>query len=73
MLRYLILAAALGGAADSGQFLVARRHVFQGRRRRGAGTAAGLGLWSALALSALLDRVLGGRFWRWLPACKERP
>jgi hypothetical protein len=54
-MRYLTLSAALGGAADAGQFLVARRHLFRENRRRAAGTAVGVALWSGLALSAALD------------------
>ena len=54
-MRYLTLGAALGGAADAAQFLVARRHLFRENRRRAAGTAAGVALWSALAVSAALD------------------
>lgn len=59
--RFLTLAAALAGAADIGQFLLARRHLFQENRRRASGTAAGLALWLALALSAAQERHGGPR------------
>ncbi len=59
--RYLTLAAALGGAADAGEFLVARRHLFHESPRRAAGTVAGVALWSGLALSVVLDRRVGRR------------
>jgi hypothetical protein len=61
MVRYLALAAALAGVADTGQFLVARRHLFRENRRRAGGTAAGVVLWSGLALSLLMDRRIGRR------------
>jgi hypothetical protein len=48
--------SALAGAADSGQFLVARRHLFRENRGRAGGIVAGAALWSSLALSAALDR-----------------
>jgi hypothetical protein len=60
-MRYLTLAAALCGAADAGQFLVARRHLFRENRRRAVGTAAGVALWSGLGLSAALDERSGRR------------
>ena len=60
-MRYLTLLAAIGGAADTGQFLLGRRHLFRENRGRAGGTAAGLGLWSALAVSAALDRRVGRR------------
>jgi hypothetical protein len=61
MMRYLTLAAALAGASDTGQFLVGRRHLLRENRRRASGTAAGLALWSGLALSVLMDRRTGRR------------
>ena len=61
MTRYLTVLAAVGGMADTGQFLLGRRHLFRENLRRAGGTAAGLGLWSALALSAGLDRRVGRR------------
>ena len=62
--RYLTLGAALAGAADTGQFLVARRHLFRENRRRAGGTLAGVALWSALALSAARERRVRRRWLR---------
>jgi hypothetical protein len=61
MIRYLTLAFAIAGAADTGQFLVARRHLFKENRRRAGGTAAGVLLWSGLGLSVLMDQRVGRR------------
>jgi hypothetical protein len=61
VIRYLTLAAAVGGMGDTGQFLLARRHLFRENRRRASGTAMGVAMWSALALSAALDRRTGRR------------
>ena len=59
--RYLTLLAAVGGTADTAEFLLGRRHLFRENIGRASGTAAGLGLWSALALSAAIDRSTGRR------------
>ena len=60
-MRYLTLLAAIGGMTDTGLFLLGRRHLFRENLGRAGGTAAGLGLWSALAASAALDRSAGRR------------
>lgn len=60
-MRFLTVAAAAAGAADTALFLARRRHLFTDNPGRATGSVVGVALWSALAASAALDRTPGRR------------
>jgi hypothetical protein len=60
MMRRVLLAVSIAGAADTAAFIVTRLQALRANHGRGAGSLLGLGLWSGLAASAALDR-RGGR------------